>query len=106
MIDELGLPFSAFIVLLYIMVIMDAVGIVMVFRKDKADRYEYGMVGIKWYKIIFGLFFAAMLVFMLLNQPFSAYVMWIQLILAILLFVAEGLNLILKIKYGKKRKRK
>ena len=104
MIDELGLPFSAFIVLLYIMAIIDVIGLILVFKKDKADRHEYCRMAIKWYKVIFGLLFAAMLVYMIMIQPFSAYVMWIMLILAVLLLVAEGTSLIIKIKYGKKRK--
>lgn len=106
MIEELGLPFSAFIVLLYIMVIIDIAGVILVFKKDKADRHEYCTIGIKWYKVILGLLFAAMLVYMIMTQPFTAYVMWIQLILAILLFAAEGMSFILKIKYRKKSKRK
>ncbi|MBQ8827465.1 MAG: hypothetical protein IJ007_10265 [Oscillospiraceae bacterium] len=104
MIDELGLPFSAFIVLLYIMTIIDVIGLVLVFKKEKADRHEYCRVGIKWYKVIFGLLFAGMLLYMIMIQPFSAYVMWIMLILAVLLLVVEGINLIIKLKYGKKRK--
>lgn len=104
MIDELGLPFSAFIVLLYIMVIIDLIGIILVFKKDIEDRKEYCTVGIKWYKVIFGLLFAVMLVYMIMVQPFTPYIMWIILILAILLFATEGTNVIIKLKYRKKKK--
>ncbi|MBQ2823695.1 MAG: hypothetical protein IJF18_03865 [Oscillospiraceae bacterium] len=104
MIDEVGWVYTILIVMLYIVVIIDLIAIIMVFRKDKADRSEYCTFGIKWSKIIVGLFFAVMLTYFIMVQSFTPYVMWVQAILAMLLYVIELFNIIIKVKYGKKRR--
>ncbi len=104
MIDEVGFVYTVLVVLLYIVVIIDFIGIVMVFRKDKADRGEYCTFGIKWSKVVMGLIFASVLTYIVMTQSFTAYVMWVQAILAVLLYVVELFNIIIKIKYGKKKR--
>lgn len=103
MFEEVGTIYSIFIILLYLTIIMDLINIFMVFKKLKTDKGEYCTYGIKWTKIFMGLFFGAIVLFFILTQQFSAYVMWIHLILAVLLFVVEGTNIFLKVKFGKKK---
>jgi amino acid transporter len=103
MFEEVGVIFGIFIILLYIVVIVDITGIILVFKKDRSDRGEYCTYGIKWTKVAVGILFALVLLYIILTQEFTAYVMWIQLILAVMLLVTEGINTILKIKFGKKR---
>ncbi|MGN0585685.1 MAG: hypothetical protein ACI4JF_00235 [Oscillospiraceae bacterium] len=102
MFEEVGIFYGIFIIMMYVIVLMDSVSIFMVFKKGQASITEYCTYGIKYPKVIVGLLFAVLVTVIILMQEFTLFVLLIQLLLAILLFVVEGLCLILKIKFGGK----
>ena len=104
MFAEVGYAFGLLFISLFLITVFDGIGMIGVFVKNNAEPSEYAGYVLSWIKIVILLIFAVLMIYFSIIMKVSFYTKAIEFVIGLLLAADGTASMIIKIKYGRKKK--
>ncbi len=105
MFAEVGYAFGLLFVMLFLIVVFDAIAMIGVFVRKSAEVSEYASYVLNWIKIVVLFIFAIIMVYFSIIMKVSVLTKMIELVIGILLAADSIVSAVIKIRFGRKKKK-